>query len=67
MGSFNINADKAASAIAAAIGAHKIIFLTDVDGFYEDFSNKDSLVSKMSLDETRAMLASGAGERRYDS
>ena len=59
-GSFNINADKAASAIAAAIGAHKIIFLTDVDGFYEDFSNKDSLVSKMSLDETRAMLASGA-------
>ena len=35
------------------------MFLTDVDGFYEDFSNKDSLVSQMSLDETRVMLATG--------
>lgn len=58
-GSYNINADAAASAIAAAIGAHKIIFLTDVDGFYEDFSDKDTLVSKMTLDETRTMLAEG--------
>ena len=45
--------------IASAIGAHKIVFLTDVDGFYEDFSNKDSLVSQMTLDETRMMLATG--------
>lgn len=58
-GSYNINADAAACAIASAIGAHKIVFLTDVDGFYEDFSNKDSLVSQMSLDETRMMLATG--------
>lgn len=58
-GSYNINADVAACAIASAIGAHKIIFLTDVDGFYEDFSDKDSLVSQMTLDETRAMLAEG--------
>lgn len=58
-GSFNINADAAASAIAGAIGAHKIIFLTDVDGFYEDFDDKDSLVSKMSVEETRAMLDAG--------
>lgn len=58
-GSYNINADDAASAIASAIGAHKIIFLTDVDGFYEDFDNKDSLVSQMTLDETRAMLQAG--------
>lgn len=58
-GSYNINADAAASAIAAAIGAHKIIFLTDVDGFYEDFDNKDTLVSKMTLDETRDMLQAG--------
>lgn len=58
-GSFNINADKAASAIASAIGAHKIIFLTDVDGFYEDFEDKDSLVSQMSLEETKEILASG--------
>lgn len=58
-GSYNINADAAACAIASAIGAHKIVFLTDVDGFYEDFSNKDSLVSQMTLDETRMMLATG--------
>lgn len=58
-GSYNINADDAASAIAAAIGAHKIIFLTDVDGFYEDFNDKDSLVSQMTLEETRAMLQAG--------
>lgn len=58
-GSYNINADVAACAIASAIGAHKIIFLTDVDGFYEDFDDKDSLVSQMSLEETRAMLAVG--------
>ena len=58
-GSYNINADAAASALAAALGAHKIIYLTDVDGFYEDFSDKESLVSQMSLDETRAMLEEG--------
>lgn len=58
-GSYNINADVAACAIASAIGAHKIIFLTDVDGFYEDFSDKDSLVSQMTLSEVRAMLAGG--------
>ncbi|MEF2845539.1 MAG: acetylglutamate kinase [Eggerthellaceae bacterium] len=58
-GSYNINADVAACAIASAIHAHKIVFLTDVDGFYEDFSDKDSLVSQMSVDETRMMLAEG--------
>lgn len=58
-GSYNINADVAACAIASAIGAHKIIFLTDVDGFYEDFSDKDSLVSQMTLSEVRTMLAGG--------
>lgn len=58
-GSFNINADAVACAVAGAIGAHKIIFLTDVDGFYVDFDDKDSLVSRMSLQETRDMLAAG--------
>lgn len=58
-GSYNINADVAASAIASAIGAHKIIFLTDVDGFYEDFDDKDSLVSQMTLEECKGMLAEG--------
>lgn len=58
-GSYNINADKAACAVASAIGAHKIIFLTDVDGYYEDFDDKDSLISQMTLEETKALLAAG--------
>ncbi len=56
---YNINADLAAGAIAAAIGAHKVIFLTDVDGLYEDFEDKSSLISKMHLSEAEALLASG--------
>lgn len=59
-GSFNINADAVACAVAGAIGAQKIIFLTDVDGFYVDFDDKDTLVSRMSLAETRTMLDEGA-------
>ncbi len=58
-GFFNINADVAAGHIAAAVHAHKVIFLTDVDGLYEDFSDKDSLISNLTLEETEAMLASG--------
>ena len=58
-GYFNINADVAAGYVAAAIGAHKVIYLTDVDGVYEDFSNKDTLISNMSLREVEAMLAGG--------
>lgn len=59
-GFYNINADVAAGHIAAALGAHKVIFLTDVDGLYEDFSDKSSLISNLTVDETRAMLKDGA-------
>ncbi len=58
-GSYNINADIAAGSIAGAIGAHKILFLTDVDGYYEDFEDKTSLVSNMTLDEARELVESG--------
>lgn len=58
-GYYNINADVAAGHIAAAIGAHKAIYLTDVDGVYQDFSDKDSLISNMSLNEIITMLDSG--------
>ena len=57
--SYNINADLAAGAIAAAIGAHKVVFLTDVDGLYEDFEDKSTLISKMFLSEAEDLLASG--------
>ena len=55
--SYNINADLMAGAIAAAIGAHKVIFLTDVDGLYQDFEDKSTLISRMCLSDARAMLA----------
>jgi acetylglutamate kinase len=57
--SYNVNADVAAGEIAAAIGAHKVIFLTDVDGLYEDFSKKSSLISLLNLREARVFLEEG--------
>ena len=56
---YNINADTAAGAVAAALHAHKAIFLTDVDGLYKDFSDKDSLISNLTLDEVNEMLYGG--------
>lgn len=55
-GYYNVNADAAAGHVAAAIGAHKIIFLTDVDGLYEDFEDKDSLISRLSPKEAKDMI-----------
>jgi acetylglutamate kinase len=57
--SYNVNADVVAGEIAAAMGAHKIIFLTDVDGLYQDFSQKSSLISRLNLGEARALLEGG--------
>jgi len=54
--SYNINADKVAGEIAAALEADKIIFLTDVDGLYEDFNDKDSLISELNLSECEQKL-----------
>ena len=62
-GFYNINADVAAGHIAAALHAHKVIFLTDVDGLYEDFADKDSLISNLTFEETRAMLDAGEVDR----
>lgn len=58
-GCYNINADVAAGKVAAAIGAYKTIFLTDVDGMYLDFDDKDSLISKMTRDEAQGLIESG--------
>ncbi len=62
-GYFNINADVAAGYVAAAIGAQKIVYLTDVDGVYMDFSDKSTLISNMSLREMEDMLASGTVDK----
>ncbi|MRS13063.1 MAG: acetylglutamate kinase [Actinobacteria bacterium] len=58
-GSFNINADLVAGEIAAALGAEKVIFLTDVDGLYADFEDKDSLISQLTFAEAESMLSDG--------
>ncbi len=55
----NVNADVMAGEIAAATDAAKILFLTDVDGLYLDFDHKDSLVSRMTLEEAQELVASG--------
>lgn len=53
----NVNADVAAGALAAALGASKLVYLTDVPGLYEDLSDSGSLLSEVSVDRLRAMLA----------
>ena len=61
--SFNVNADTAAGALAAALGATKLILMTDVEGLYRDFNDKASLLSEMTTGEVDAMIASGAADR----
>lgn len=56
-GIFNINADIAAGHIAGAIGAHKVIFISDVDGIYKDFPDEDTLIANMSVDEAKELLS----------
>ncbi len=58
-GDFNINADTVAGEIAAAIGAQKIVFITDVDGIYLDFSDKSTLIMRMALSEAVELAQSG--------
>ena len=56
---YNINADDAACAIARAVNAEKLAFLTDIEGVYKDFDDKDSLISELSTSEARTLLESG--------
>ncbi|QPK84137.1 acetylglutamate kinase [Corynebacterium qintianiae] len=53
---YNINADEAAGALAAAIGAERLVVLTNVEGLYTDWPNKDSLVSKLELSDLEKMM-----------
>lgn len=57
-GAFNVNADIVAGELACALGADKVIFLTDVDGLYKDFSDKSSLISALSPDQAEQLIAS---------
>jgi acetylglutamate kinase len=52
----NVNADTAAAALAVALGARKLVVLTDVEGIYGQWPNRDSLLSQIVLDEARRLL-----------
>ena len=58
-GFFNINADVAAGKIAEAMGADKLIYLTDVDGLYGDVNDENSLIQTLTRAETHMLLESG--------
>ena len=56
---YNINADDAACAIARAVNAEKLAFLTDIEGVYKDPSDKNSLISELTIEEARALIGDG--------
>jgi acetylglutamate kinase len=62
--SYNINADEAAGAVARALCAHKVMFLTDVAGWLRDPYHAESLVSKASADEVADALPEVSGGMR---
>ena len=62
--SYNVNADEAAGAVARALGAYKVIFLTDVDGWLRDPADPDSVISEAGADEVEDVLDDIAGGMR---
>ena len=62
--SHNVNADEAAGAVARAMGAYKVIFLTDVPGWLRDPGDPSSVISESTADEVEAALPSLAGGMR---
>ena len=62
--SYNVNADEAAGAVARALGAYKVMFLTDVPGWLRDPADPVSVVSEARADEVEAVLPAIAGGMR---
>jgi acetylglutamate kinase len=62
--SYNVNADEAAGKVAAALGAHKAIFLTDVEGWRADADDEASLISRTRVPEVEDALAGIEGGMR---
>ena len=56
---YNINADDAACAIAKAVGAEKLAFLTDIEGLYKDINDKSSFISRLSASEADQLISDG--------
>lgn len=56
---YNINADDAACAIAEAMGAEKLAFLTDIEGVYKDPEDKSTLISELTVSEAEKLISDG--------
>lgn len=56
---YNINADDAACAIAKAVGAEKLAFLTDIEGLYKDINDKSSFISRISATQADKLIEDG--------
>ena len=56
---YNINADDAACAIAKAVGADKLVFLTDIEGLYKDINDKSSFISRITASEAEELIEDG--------
>lgn len=56
---YNINADSVAAAVAGALGAAKLLYLTDIEGLRRDVNDATSLISKLSAGELRGLLGDG--------
>lgn len=56
---YNINADDAACAVATAIGAEKLAFLTDIEGVYTDPADKNTLISVLTLEKADELIKDG--------
>ncbi len=56
---YNINADDAACAIAKAVGAEKLAFLTDIEGLYRDLNDKSSFLSRISVSQADGLIRDG--------
>ena len=56
---YNINADDAACAIAKAVNAEKLTFLTDIEGLYRDINDKSSFISRLTAEQADELIAQG--------
>ena len=56
---YNINADDAACAIANAVGADKLVFLTDIEGLYKDINDKSSFISRLTAGQAEELINGG--------
>lgn len=58
--SYNINADYVAAEVAGALGAEKLLLLTDIEGIYEDYNDKSTFISTITQERVKQMIASGS-------